>query len=141
MCLYGLEGIDLIVKEQDQYDVIILDLIMPNKDGMYVLEEMQKRRIDKKVIVATSYNSSDVIRQVSDYGVNYFILKPFELSDLEKRIVECQNRSQVKKNIDFHHNNLQCYQFVMEHIMVVVLNLHLVLLFLMEHSKFMKFHE
>ena len=107
-CAYdGVEGINVIVKEQDRYDVIILDLIMPNKDGMYVLEEMQKRRIDKRVIVATSYNSSDVIRQVSEFGVNYFILKPFELSDLEKRIIECQNRTSIRKNIDFHHNNLQ----------------------------------
>lgn len=107
-CAYdGLEGIKLIEEEQERYDVIILDLIMPNKDGMYVLEEMKKRRIDKKIIVATSYNSSDVIRQVSDYGVNYFILKPFELSDLEKRIMECQSKTNTKKNIDFHHNNLQ----------------------------------
>ncbi len=103
----GLEGIELIEKEKEKYDVIILDLIMPNKDGMYVLEEMKKRGIDKKVIVATSYNASEVIRDVSEYGVNYFILKPFELSDLEKRIIECQNRTKLKKNIDFHHNNLQ----------------------------------
>ncbi len=103
----GLEGIDLIDKEQSRYDVIILDLIMPKKDGIYVLEEMQRRKIDKKVIVATSYNSSDIIRQVSEFGVNYFILKPFELSDLEKRIIESQNKITVKKNLDFHHNNLQ----------------------------------
>ncbi|MFA5604130.1 MAG: sporulation transcription factor Spo0A [Bacilli bacterium] len=103
----GLEGINLIEKEKDQYDVIILDLIMPNKDGMFVLEEMKKRGIEKKVIVATSYNSSEVIRDVSDFGVNYFILKPFDLSDLEKRIIECQNKTKSNKNIDFYHNNLQ----------------------------------
>lgn len=38
----GIEGIDLIEKERGNYDVIILDLIMPNKDGIYVLEEMKK---------------------------------------------------------------------------------------------------
>ena len=76
----GLEGIQMIEEHKDEYDLIILDLIMPKKDGMYVLEEMKKRDIDKKVIVATSYNASDVIREVSEYGVSYFILKPFELS-------------------------------------------------------------
>ena len=75
----GLEGIELIDKEKDHYDAIILDLIMPKKDGLYVLEEMKQRGINKKVIVATSYNASEVIREVSEYGVNYFILKPFEL--------------------------------------------------------------
>lgn len=104
----GVEGIKAIEEKQDAYDLIILDLIMPNKDGMYVLEEMKNRGIDKKVIVATSYNASEVIRKVSEYGVSYFILKPFELVDLEKRIIEAVNpASTSSKNIDFGYNNLQ----------------------------------
>ena len=104
----GEEGINLIEKCQDDYDLIILDLIMPKKDGIYVLEEMKKRNINKKVIVATSYNASDVIRQVSEFGVSYFILKPFELVDLQKRIMEVANKDNKKgKNIDLYYNNLQ----------------------------------
>lgn len=104
----GAEGIDIIESRQGDYDLIILDLIMPNKDGIYVLEEMKKRKIDKKVIVSTSYNASDVIRQVAEFGVNYFILKPFELVDLEKRIISLgRAESKDSKNIDFHYNNLQ----------------------------------
>ena len=104
----GLEGFKLIEEKQDMYDVIVLDLIMPNKDGMYVLDQMKAKNINKKVIVSTSYNASDVIRKVSEYGVNYFILKPFELEDLEKRITEVMKEEQVQnKNIDFYHNNLQ----------------------------------
>jgi len=81
---------------------------MPNKDGIYVLSEMKKRGINKKVIVSTSYNASEVIREVSEYGVNYFILKPFELEDLQKRIVETMEQEKsVNKNIDFRHNDLQ----------------------------------
>jgi len=103
----GLEGIEIIEQQKDAYDVILLDLIMPKKDGIYVLEEMQKRGIEKKVIVETSYNASEVIREVSEYGVDYFILKPFELSDLEKRINDVMNRKKDKQNIDFYHSNLQ----------------------------------
>lgn len=103
----GEQGIELIDKEKDHYDLIILDLIMPKKDGIYVLEEMKKRGISKKVIVATSYNASEVIREVSEYGVSYFILKPFELPDLEKRILESNKKKNESKNIDFYYNNLQ----------------------------------
>lgn len=104
----GADGIKLIEEKPDEFDLIILDLIMPKKDGMYVLEEMKSRGINKDVIVATSYNSSDIIRKVSEFGVKYFILKPFELTDLEKRIYEAVKRDDKKgKNIDFHHNNLQ----------------------------------
>ena len=78
----GLEGIEMIDKKRDSYDAIILDLIMPKKDGIYV------------------------IRQVAEYGVNYFILKPFELEDLEKRIISLFDEKETK-NIDMSHNNLQ----------------------------------
>ena len=101
----GEEGLNKI--ENSIYDIIILDLIMPKKDGLYVLEQMKKKNITKKVIVATSYNTSEVIREVSDYGVNYYILKPFDFTDLEKRILDLSNKKDKGKNIDLHYNNLQ----------------------------------
>ena len=101
----GIEGLKLI-EEKDDYDVIILDLIMPNKDGLYVLEEMKKKNLDRKVIVSTSYNAMDVIREVSDYGVKYYLLKPFDFSDLEKRILQLDNKKE-SKNIDLHQNNIR----------------------------------
>ena len=104
----GVEGLKLIEKKQDLYDVIVLDLIMPNKDGISVLETMKKKNMDKKIIVLTSYNTPDVIRKVSELGVNYYILKPFELSELEKRITEISEGLNFDgKSIDLYHNNLQ----------------------------------
>ncbi len=102
----GEEGLNCILKNLSSFDVAILDLIMPKKDGLYVLEEMKKHGIKKNIIVATSYNASEVIREVAEYGVNYFILKPFEMNDLEKRIMETVKKVEPK-NIDFYHNNLQ----------------------------------
>lgn len=103
----GKEGIELIEEKQNDFDVLLLDLIMPKKDGLYVLEEMKKRGINKNVIVETSYNTQEVIKQVSDYNVNYFILKPFELDDLESRIMGISKRKNDTKTLDFYHNNLQ----------------------------------
>ena len=103
----GKDGIEVIDSKKDEYDVIVLDLIMPKKDGMYVLKEMRSRGIDKKVIVATSYNAGEVIREVAEYGVNYLILKPFDLEDLEKRIIEVCSKKKESKTIDFETHNLQ----------------------------------
>lgn len=103
----GLEGINILEDNLDDIDVVLLDLIMPKKDGIYVLEEMKKKNINKNVIVETSYNASDVIRQVSEFGVNYFILKPFDLEDLDKRIKDVMNKNTKNKNIDFTNSNLQ----------------------------------
>lgn len=102
----GLEGFEIIKNHQEEFDLILLDLIMPKKDGIYVLEQMQENGIDKKVIVETSYNASEAIREVSEYGVSYFILKPFELEDLKQRIQDTMKKK-VDKNIDFYNSNLQ----------------------------------
>ena len=77
----GKKGLELIEKNQSDYDVVLLDLIMPKKDGISVLEELKEKGIDKKIIVLTSYNAQDMIRKVSGLGIHYYILKPFELSE------------------------------------------------------------
>lgn len=104
----GKKGLELIEKNQSDYDVVLLDLIMPKKDGISVLEELKEKGIDKKIIVLTSYNAQDMIRKVSGLGIHYYILKPFELSELERRIEECANDTKFQnKAIDLYHNNLQ----------------------------------
>ena len=67
--------------------MVLLDLIMPRKDGIYVLEQLEEKHITKKIIVVTSFNADETIRRVSDYGIKYFVLKPFDLIDLEKKII------------------------------------------------------
>jgi len=81
---------------------------MPRKDGVSVLEEIKDIENLPKIIVLTSYNTPDIIRKVSSLGVNYFMLKPFELEELEKKILECSNEiKSSSKTIDLYHNNLQ----------------------------------
>ncbi|MCI6627043.1 MAG: sporulation transcription factor Spo0A [Tenericutes bacterium] len=136
----GLEGIKVIDKNRNDYDVIILDLIMPNKDGIYVLDEMKKRGINKPVIISTSYNQDEMIRKVSEYGVRYFLLKPYDLTDLESRILELSNfELKENKNINLFHSGLQMsitkilhdlgvpshikgYQYIKEGIMLIYEN-------------------
>ena len=106
-CAYdGEDGLNKIINEQDSYDLVLLDLIMPRKDGLYVLEELKKKNILKNIIVATSYNEPKVIRKVSEYGVNYYVLKPFELVDLESKILDVFEVVN-SKSINLYHSNLQ----------------------------------
>jgi len=102
----GIQGMRQIENNIERFDLIILDLIMPNKDGMYVLKEMKEKKIHKNVIVATSYNAPEVIREVSEYGAKYYILKPFDLADLKTKILHVFNK-QEKGGYDLASNNLQ----------------------------------
>lgn len=105
-CKDGLEGLNTILEKPEEYDIILLDLVMPVKDGIYVLDELNRRGIEKNIIVETSYNEPNVIRKVSEYGVNYYVLKPFDLTDLENRIIELSNNIKGK-TINLYHSNLQ----------------------------------
>ena len=77
----GEEAIEALESDLE-YDIVLLDLVMPIKDGFGVLKYMKDNKITKKVIVMTSFNQEDVIRDVSEYNVRYYALKPFNLEDL-----------------------------------------------------------
>ena len=83
----GEEAWEKIKTNHKNLDAVLLDLIMPRKDGISVLEDIRESKIDVNVIVVTSYNEQETIRNISEYGVKYFILKPFDLKELEKRIL------------------------------------------------------
>ncbi len=102
----GKDGINLL--EKNKYDLVLLDLIMPVMDGVKVLEEAIRKGINTRFIVITSYNSPEIIRKVSGLGIKYFMLKPFELSDLEEKILEYSNNDVYsKKTIDLYYSDLQ----------------------------------
>lgn len=89
VALNGLEAVNLL--SDNNYDVILLDLIMPVRDGFYVLDYLKDNKINIPVIVVSSYNESDTIRKVSEYGVKYYALKPFNLDDIKTRIIDLYN--------------------------------------------------
>lgn len=106
----GVEGLLKIKNEYNNYDVVLLDLIMPHKDGMSVLKDLKREKIDifDKIIVATSYNDPKTIRKISEYGISYFILKPFEMGDLEDKIIDtCNSENSEGKIIDFKKGDLK----------------------------------
>lgn len=106
VALNGKDGLSLL--ESKKYDLVLLDLIMPGMDGIRVLEECAKKSISARILVLTSYNSPEVIRKVSGLGIKYFMLKPFELSDLEEKILEYSNNEVYsKKTIDLYYSDLQ----------------------------------
>ena len=104
----GKEAIETIKKMEDKFDMILLDIVMPNKDGISVLKYLNEHKINKKVIITTSYNTQEMIRKVSELGADYFILKPYKLETLEQQIKEIMNNyGSTGESIDLYNNNLQ----------------------------------
>lgn len=71
-------------------DVLVMDIIMPRKDGFMALEEIRKMEgvIRPKVIVLTGLARDDFILRAIRLGASYYMVKPFDMHVLYSRIVE-----------------------------------------------------
>lgn len=83
------DGVDAYEKiRSNDYDVVVMDVILPKKDGLSVIEQLKKEKVSCKFIVASGYNSLDIIKRASNIGVSYYMLKPFVFDDLENHIIK-----------------------------------------------------
>lgn len=66
--------------------VLLLDINMPKKDGIAVLNEMKKMNLDVKVLILTVHNEIEYLLRAVDVGVDGYILKDSESAELKKAI-------------------------------------------------------
>jgi DNA-binding NtrC family response regulator len=79
--------------EQSTYDLVLLDLMMPDKSGMEVLAEVRQRDRTTPIFLITAYGSIDVAVQALKSGANDYFSKPW---DNEKLLLEIER--QIAKN-------------------------------------------
>lgn len=96
----GLSAINYIKENENKFDLVIMDLLLSNKDGLSIIKDMRDNNINKNIIVLTGYNSLEIVKQVSLYNINYFMLKPFDLKDLEYQVLNIRENQSciVDKN-------------------------------------------
>ncbi len=82
----GREGLEKF--EEEQPDVILLDVIMPIMDGHEMLEVLRKRPRgqDVSVIMLTARSQTQDIARANTCGIDDYIVKPFDLSELLEKI-------------------------------------------------------
>lgn len=77
----GLEGEEKAYV--NEYDVILLDLSLPDKDGMEILKYLRKENIETPIIIITA---SIEITKGLNLGADDYIVKPFNMDELNARI-------------------------------------------------------
>ena len=80
----GEEG--LYEAEMGIYDLILLDLMLPEKNGFEVLKELRDQNIDTPVLIMTAKESLDDKMHGFDVGADDYLTKPFYLDELTARI-------------------------------------------------------
>lgn len=72
-----------------EYDGVLLDIMMPQKDGLSVLEEIKAKDPECVVVMMTAYSTLDRVLQSHKVGADHYLLKPFDsLANVEKKIRE-----------------------------------------------------
>lgn len=72
-----------------EYDGVLLDIMMPQRDGLSVLEEIKAKDPECVVVMMTAYSTLDKVLQSHKVGADHYLLKPFDsLASVEKKIRE-----------------------------------------------------
>lgn len=81
------DGIECMEKlETINPDVLLLDINMPNKNGIEVLQEIRKKKMNIKVLILTVHNEVEYLLKAVDIGVDGYILKDSESAELKNAI-------------------------------------------------------
>ena len=80
----GVQCIDLL--KQKQTDVLLLDINMPNMNGLQVLKYLREKKVNLKILILTIHNEVEYLARAIDIGVDGYVLKDSESSLLKKAI-------------------------------------------------------
>ena len=97
-CNDGQAALDYM--EAENYDGAIMDIMIPNKDGITVLREMRNAGIQVPVLFLTAKTETQDIVRGLDAGASDYMTKPFEFSELMVRLrVMLRTQNPVNENV------------------------------------------
>ena len=82
----GQKALGRIQSTYNEYDLIILDLTLPNKTGLQICQEIRKLNIDTPVLILTANDNLESKVSLFDAGADDYLIKPFEFAELFSRI-------------------------------------------------------
>jgi len=82
----------LALLEQDGFSVLLIDIKMPKRDGLYLMDLLRERGERTPIVVMSGYQTEEAIDEVTRRGASFFIPKPFTPDELLSAV-----RSAIKK--------------------------------------------
>lgn len=81
------DGNDVVpTAEGDDFDAVALDLMLPNRDGIGLIAELRKHKFNAPILVITARSEIDDKVSLLDLGADDYLVKPFDLRELEARL-------------------------------------------------------
>jgi len=101
----GEEGLKLALGKP--YDLIILDWMLPRKDGLAVVREMREQKTMTPVLMLTAKDSLEDIIAGLDSGSDDYLTKPFAFAELLARVRALLRRSEMDKGAELRFGDLR----------------------------------
>ncbi len=96
----GREGVKMVQRNPSDFDLVILDMIMPEMNGKDALLKIRKAAPDMRILLSSGYSVGESINEfVSDASIQ-FIKKPFRLEELSQKIEGILNASSIPPRSD-----------------------------------------
>lgn len=94
----GVKCLELL--ETNLPQVLLLDINMPNMNGLEVLEKIKEQKIDTKVIILTVHNEIEYLLKAVEIGIDGYMLKDSDSNELKKAILSViQGESYIQPNL------------------------------------------
>lgn len=84
----GLEGLEVIRKVKP--DMIIMDIRMPDMDGLTMLEKLRAEGVSCKALILSAYSDFSYAKRAMDLGVSNYLLKPVKIQELRKVLLQME---------------------------------------------------
>ena len=92
----GHNGNDAVtLYEKLKPDITLLDVVMPDTDGLYALDHIREMNSDAAVIMITTDLSQDTAKRLEDLKATAVVYKPFDINDLVKIIHDIESATQT----------------------------------------------
>src|SRR5512146_1106915 len=101
----GEEGLKMALERL--YDLIVLDWMLPKKDGLTMLKELRGQKIMTPVLMLTAKDSVEDIVAGLDSGSDDYLTKPFAFAELLARVRALMRRSELDRGAEIRFSNLR----------------------------------
>jgi DNA-binding response OmpR family regulator len=104
-CDRGFEGEQRAVTSD--YDVIILDLMLPDRDGLDICRDLRRRKVRTPILMLTALSGTADTVAGLDAGADDYVAKPFEFDELVARVRALLRRGQATESTRLAYDDLE----------------------------------
>lgn len=92
----GIEGLEVIRRVKP--DLIIMDIRMPDMDGLTMLKKLREEGVASKALILSAYSDFSYAKQAMELGVSTYLLKPVKIQELKKVLKQMEEEVQEKNH-------------------------------------------